>query len=139
MYAEKLARLEKRCYKVNNMANKTRSIARLRRHRRVRKKISGTPDRPRLNVFRSHTGIYVQVIDDLSGKTLVSASSIDKELRKKTKGKNKTEQAKLVGEAIGERAKAQGIDQVVFDRGGYRFTGRVKALADGARESGLKI
>jgi len=116
---------------------KTRSIARIRRHARVRKNVSGTSERPRLNVFRSLNDIYVQVIDDEAGQTLVSASTIDKELRSKTKGLTKTEQAKLVGKAIAERAKASGIENVVFDRGGYRYIGRVKALADSAREGGL--
>ena len=116
---------------------KTRSIARIRRHARVRKHVSGTPERPRLNVFRSLNDIYVQVIDDEAGQTLVSASTIDKEIRPKTKGLSKTEQAKLVGTAIAERAKARGIKSVVFDRGGYRYIGRVKALADSAREGGL--
>ncbi len=118
---------------------KTRAEARLRRHRRVRKKISGTPEKPRLNVYRSLTGIYAQVIDDESGRTLASASTIDGELRKKMKGLSKTEQAALVGKAIAERALAVGIKQVVFDRGGYRYIGRVRALADGAREGGLQF
>jgi large subunit ribosomal protein L18 len=118
---------------------KTRSLARLRRHRRVRKHISGTPERPRLNVFRSLNDIYAQVIDDKSGHTLVSASTIDGELRSKMKGLNKTEQAKEVGLAVSERAKAKGIESIVFDRGGYRYIGRVKALAEGAREGGLQF
>ncbi|MDA1329946.1 MAG: 50S ribosomal protein L18 [Chloroflexi bacterium] len=121
------------------MAKKTRSQARLKRHLRVRKKISGTAEKPRLNVFRSLTDIYAQVVDDIAGKTIVSASSIDKELRKEMKGKAKSEQARIVGEAVAKRAKAQGINAVVFDRGGFRFSGRVKALADGAREEGLKF
>jgi large subunit ribosomal protein L18 len=118
---------------------KSRSIARLRRHTRVRKYITGTSERPRLNVFRSITDIYTQVIDDELGKTIVSASSIDKELRSKTKGLTRTEQASLVGKTIAERAKKEGIESVVFDRGGYRYIGRVKALAEGAREGGLKF
>ena len=121
------------------MAKVTRSVARKRRHKRVRKSVHGTPERPRLNVFRSLNAIYAQVIDDEVGKTLVSASTLDKELRGKTKGKNKTEQAQLVGEAIAERAKAKGITTVVFDRGGYKYIGRVKALAEGAREGGLEF
>jgi large subunit ribosomal protein L18 len=116
---------------------KSRSIARLRRHARVRKEVSGSLQRPRLNVFRSISGIYAQVIDDKAGHTLVSASSIDQELRSKMKGLKKTEQARLVGLALAERAKAKGIEVVVFDRGGYRYSGRVKALADAAREGGL--
>jgi large subunit ribosomal protein L18 len=118
---------------------KTRSIARVRRHRRIRKHLAGTSEKPRLNVFRSLTDIYVQVIDDESGNTLVSASSIDKELRSEMKGLNKTEQANLVGKALADRAKEKGIQEVVFDRGGYRYIGRVKALAEGAREGGLQF
>lgn len=121
------------------MGAKNRAVARIRRHARVRKHISGTADRPRLSVFRSLTGIYAQVIDDAAGKTLVSASNIDKELRGKMKGLKKAEQARLVGEAVAERAKAVGITSVVFDRGGFRYTGRVKALADAAREGGLQF
>lgn len=121
------------------MADKNRSEARLRRHARVRKTLAGTAERPRLNVFRSLSGIYVQVIDDQKGHTLVSASSVDGELRADLKGKNKTEQAKLVGQVIAKRAKDKGIEAVVFDRGGFRYTGRVKALADGAREGGLQF
>lgn len=121
------------------MANKSRSLARERRHVRVRKHVSGTPNRPRLNVFKSLGGIYAQIIDDLDGNTLVSASSIDKELREKMKGLKKTEQAKAIGKAVAERARSKGISSVVFDRGGFRYVGRVKALADGAREGGLQF
>ena len=121
------------------MASKNRSVARIRRHVRVRQHVSGTPERPRLNVFRSITEIYAQVIDDHSGHTLAAASSVDNELRKKMKGLNKTEQAKLVGQTVAERARSKGITSVVFDRGGFRYMGRVKALADGARENGLKF
>ena len=121
------------------MANKNRSVARLRRHARVRKNVSGTSECPRLNVFRSITAIYAQVVDDQVGRTLVSASSVDVELRKKLKGLNKTEQAKLVGQAVADRAKSKGITTVIFDRGGFRYMGRVKALADGARENGLQF
>ena len=116
---------------------KNRAAARIRRHKRVRKSIRGTADRPRLNVYRSLSEIYAQVIDDDLGKTLVSASSIDKELEKKLKGKTKTERAKLVGELLAARATKVGLKEVVFDRGGYKYIGRVKALADGAREAGL--
>ena len=119
--------------------NKSRSVARVRRHRRVRKHVAGTPERPRLNVFRSLNGIYAQVIDDESGHTLVSASTVDGELRSKMKGLNKTEQAKEIGLAVAERAKAKGIETIVFDRGGYRYIGRVQALAEGAREGGLQF
>ncbi len=121
------------------MAKKSRSKARVRRHVRVRKNVAGTAQRPRLNVFRSVTEIYAQVIDDGAGNTLVSASSVDKELREKVKGLKKSEQAKLVGKTVAERAKSKGITAVVFDRGGFRYIGRVKALADGAREGGLQF
>ncbi len=120
------------------MAN-SRAVARARRHTRVRKNLSGTAERPRLNVFRSLSAIYVQVIDDQSGHTLVSASTVDRELREKVKGMKKAEQAKFIGQTIAERAKSKGIQAVVFDRGGYRYIGRVKALADGAREGGLQF
>ena len=119
--------------------NKTRAEARKRRHIRVRRKVFGTAEKPRLNVYRSLNEIYVQVIDDNKGHTLASASTIDVELRKKTKGKTKKEQAKLVGEAIAERAMKKGVKEVVFDRGGYKYIGRVAALADGAREKGLQF
>ena len=119
--------------------NKSRSFARHRKHARVRKKIQGTPDVPRLNVFRSLVEIYAQLIDDESGHTLVSASSVDHDLRTQMKGLQKTEQANLVGKSLAERAEDKGIRQVVFDRGGYRYIGRVKALADGARQSGLEF
>ena len=109
---------------------------RLKRHKRVRAKISGTPDMPRLNVFRSETNIYAQIIDDTKGVTLVSASSLEKGFE--GSGSN-CEAAKKVGEAIAERAKAKGIEAVVFDRGGYLYHGRVKALAEGAREGGLEF
>ena len=95
--------------------------------------------RPRLSVFRSGLNIYAQVIDDQAGNTLASASSIDSELRKKMKGLKKSEQAKVVGKALAERAKSKGIKAVVFDRGGFKYSGRVKALADGAREGGLEF
>jgi large subunit ribosomal protein L18 len=101
--------------------------------------VSGTPERPRLNVFRSLTHIYAQIIDDVSGRTLVSASSLDGELKAQMTGKKRSEQAKLVGTTIAARAKAQGVSRVVFDRGGYKYHGRVKALADGAREAGLEF
>ena len=116
-----------------------KQLARLRRHRRVRAKVSGTSERPRLNVFRSSEHIYVQVIDDVEGKTLVSASTIDSGLRKQIADLNKSDAARLVGKTIAERALKAGITTVVFDRGGWQFQGRVKALADGAREGGLKF
>lgn len=119
--------------------NKSRNAARVRRHVRVRKNISGTPTCPRLNVYRSLKEIYAQVIDDEAGNTLVSASTLDQELRQQIKGQKRIEQAHLVGKAIAERAQAKGITQVAFDRGGYKYSGRVKALAEGAREGGLKF
>lgn len=121
------------------MAEKNRSESRIRRHARVRKHVAGTPGRPRLNVFRALSHIYAQVIDDEAGCTLVSASTVDCELRARMDGLKKVDQAKLVGKAIAERAQAKGIKQVVFDRGGYKYIGRVKALADGAREGGLEF
>ena len=121
------------------MAKLTRAQARLRRHQRVRKYVSGSPERPRLSVYRSLVEIYAQVIDDEAGRTLASASTVDQELREKTKSLTKTEQAKLVGKLVAERAKDAGINEVVFDRGGFRYIGRVKALADAAREAGLKF
>ncbi len=121
------------------MAVKNRSVARARRHVRVRKRLLGTRERPRLNVFRSLAEIYAQIIDDAAGQTLVSASSVDRELREKMKGLKKSEQARLVGQAVAERARKRGIATVVFDRGGYKYNGRVKALAEGAREGGLKF
>jgi len=117
----------------------SRAESRQRRHVRVRKTVIGTPERPRLCVFRGLEQIYAQVIDDSAGNTLVSASTIDGELRTKVTGLNKTQQARLVGKAVAERAKAKGIAQVVFDRAGYRYIGRIKALADGAREGGLEF
>ncbi len=109
---------------------------RLHRHKRVRGKVSGTPERPRLNVFRSETNIYAQVIDDTTGKTLVSASSLEKDF---SCDGTKTDAAKKVGQTVAERAKAKGIEKVVFDRGGYLYHGRVQALAEGAREGGLQF
>lgn len=119
--------------------NKSRAEKRIRRHMHVRKTVSGTPERPRLNVFRSVAEIYAQVIDDTVGRTLAAASSIDHELRDQMQGLKKSEQARLVGLALAKRAQANGIQKVVFDRGGYRYIGRVKALADGAREGGLEF
>ena len=109
---------------------------RLKRHKRVRGKISGTPERPRLNVFRSNTNIYAQLIDDVHGVTLAAASTLDKGFEGAT---GNAEAAKKVGQTIAQRAKDKGIEQVVFDRGGYIFHGRVAALAEGAREGGLQF
>ena len=109
------------------------------RHARVRKKISGTPEMPRLCVYRSNKYIYAQVIDDTKGVTLVQASSLDPALKGQLEEVDKSGEAKLVGKLVAERAKQAGIDQVVFDRGGYVYTGRVAALAAGAREAGLEF
>jgi large subunit ribosomal protein L18 len=119
--------------------NKSRSEARERRHKRVRSRITGTPDRPRLSIYRSLSEIYAQIIDDKAGQTLTSASTLDHDLRSTVEGMKKSEKARKIGQALAERAKAKGIKQVVFDRGGYRYIGRVKALADGAREGGLEF
>ena len=116
-----------------------RRVARLRRHKRVRKHVVGTPDRPRLNVFRSLRHIYAQVIDDSRGHTLVSASTVDPEIAAQLQGLTKTEQARVVGKVLAERALGQGIYRVVLDRGGYMYHGRVKMLADAAREGGLEF
>jgi len=112
---------------------------RRRVHARVRTRLVGTPERPRLNVYRSMSHIYAQVIDDRGGRTIASASSIDKETKKNLKGGGNIASAKAVGKVIADRAKAAGVTQVVFDRGGYKYHGRVKALADAAREAGLKF
>ncbi len=120
------------------MAKVNSKLARERRHRRVRAKVSGTPSRMRLSVFRSLSHIYAQVIDDTAGKTLVSASTLEADIDKAA-DKSKTEQAKLVGKLIARRAIDKGINQVVFDRGGYQYHGRIKALAEAAREAGLKF
>ncbi|WP_326908410.1 50S ribosomal protein L18 [Sedimentibacter sp. MB31-C6] len=118
---------------------KDKNQTRLKRHYRMRKNIVGTPDRPRLNVYRSSKHIYAQVIDDATGITLVSASTQEKELKDKVAELTKSDAAKLIGKTVGERAKEKGIDTVIFDRGGYLYHGRVKLLADGARESGLEF
>ena len=119
------------------MIKKTdKKAMRLHRHVRVRGKISGTPNRPRLNVFRSNANIYAQIIDDVNGVTLVSASTVEKSFEGAT---GNAEAAKKVGQLVAERAKDKGIEEVVFDRGGYVYHGRVAALAEGAREGGLKF
>lgn len=119
------------------MAKESRAALRQKRHKRIRYTAAGTAARPRLNVFRSLTHIYAQVIDDEQGRTLASASTLDADLRDQLAGKTKTEQAKAVGALVAKRALAQGIKQVVFDRGGYPYHGRVRALAEASREGGL--
>jgi len=116
-----------------------RNKIRTARHRRVRNKISGTSERPRLNVFRSTSHIYAQVIDDIKGVTIASASTAEKDVASKISGKTKKEAAKIVGEIVGKRAIQKKVTEVVFDRGGYLYTGRVAELADGARQAGLKF
>ncbi len=116
-----------------------KNTERKRRHARVRKKISGTGETPRLCVYRSLNHIYVQVIDDVKGVTLVSASTMEKELKAQVANLTKTEAAKLVGKTAGERALSKGVKEVVFDRAGYLYTGRVQAVAEGAREAGLNF
>ena len=113
----------------------SRSAAREKRHERIRLRLDGTPSRPRLAVFRSLNHIYAQVIDDTSGKTLAAASTVEKELKGSTK--TKSEEAAVVGKLIAERAKSAGVERVVFDRAGFRYHGRIKSLADAAREAGL--
>ncbi len=116
-----------------------RSEKRKRRHLRIRKKVFGTPERPRLAVYRSNKHIYAQIIDDTKGHTLVAASTLDKELRGKIQKTWNKEAAKEVGKLVGKRAVEKGIKKVVFDRGGYKYHGRIKELADGAREAGLEF
>jgi large subunit ribosomal protein L18 len=120
------------------MTAKTRE-ARKRRHRRIRAKISGTAERPRLNVYRSLDNVYAQLIDDEAGHTMVAASTLESELAPELEGKSKKDRAAVVGRAIAERALDAGIREVVFDRGGYPYHGRVKAVAEAAREAGLKF
>jgi large subunit ribosomal protein L18 len=117
----------------------TRNEARRRRHGRVRKKISGTASIPRLNVFRSLKHTYAQIIDDVAGRTLVSSSTLDADVREQVSGLSKTEQAKVVGKRLAEKALSNGVTRVVFDRSGYLYHGRVRALADASRESGLQF
>ena len=121
------------------ITKKNKNKSRLKRHLRVRKKISGTAARPRLCVFRSAKHIYVQLINDEQGVTLVSASTVDKELAGQVKNGGDVESARKVGALIAERAKAKGFENVVFDRGGYLYHGRIQALADAAREAGLQF
>ena len=121
------------------MAIESRNDRRVKRHERVRKNVYGTPERPRLCVYRSNKNISVQIIDDVNGVTLASASSLDKELKSEIAYGGNKEAAKKVGEAIGQRALEKGIETVCFDRGGFLYHGRVKELADGARSAGLKF
>lgn len=123
------------------MAKRTPQELRIRRHNRLRKRVHGTKERPRLCVFRSNMHIYAQIIDDTVGHTLVAASTVEKDLRTNSKGRDQTkvDQAQLVGKRVGERALAAGVTKVVFDRGGFKYHGRVKALAEAAREAGLEF
>lgn len=114
-----------------------RRAARIRRHVHVRKHLEGLPERPRLNVFRSLNHIYAQIIDDSTGHTLAAASTLDREVRERVTGLPKKEQARIVGQVLAERALAKGVKQVVFDRGGYKYHGRVASLAEAARKAGL--
>lgn len=116
-----------------------RNKSRERRHRRVRGRISGTPERPRLNVYRSNKHIYAQVIDDVSGRTIVSASTLDKEFAGQEEHGSTMEAARKIGELVAKRALEKGLSAVVFDRGGYLYHGRIQALADAAREAGLQF
>lgn len=120
-------------------SRKDKNEIRVIRHARVRKRVSGTSEMPRLCVYRSLNHIYAQIIDDTKGCTLASASTLDKEIKSQLASLSKKEQANLVGKVLGERAVEAGIENVVFDRGGYIYTGRVQALADGARSGGLKF
>ena len=121
------------------ISKKDKNADRVQRHARVRKKISGTAERPRLNVYRSLSHIYAQIIDDVKGVTLVSASTMEKSVKDQIADLTKTESAVIVGKEIAKKALEKGIENVVFDRGGYIYTGRVKGVADGAREAGLKF
>lgn len=121
------------------MTTKTTRAARYQRHQRVRAQLKGTPNKPRLCVFRSLNHIYAQVIDDTKGHTLVAASSLDLDTKAQMDGKSKSGQAGIVGTAIAKRALSQGINEIAFDRGGYKYHGRVKALAEAARQGGLKF
>lgn len=122
-----------------DIKGRVKTDARRRRHARVRSRMLGTAERPRLSVYRSLDHIYAQVINDLTGHTLASASTIDRKVAKDVAGKSKLEAAKVVGKVVAERAKEAGVSAVVFDRGGYKYHGRVAALAEGAREAGLEF
>lgn len=116
-----------------------KNAVRAKRHERIRAKISGTAERPRFNVYRSTENIYVQIIDDVAGNTLVACSTLEKSVAEAVKDMNKVDAAKYVGGAVAKKALDKGITEVVFDRGGYIYTGRVAAVAEGAREAGLKL
>ena len=122
-----------------DIIGRKKRIARKRRHRRVRRRLSGTAARPRMNVYRSNRNIFVQVIDDVAGHTLVACSTIDRELTPQLADSSKLDAAKLVGQTVAERAQAAGISAVVFDRGGFTYTGRVAAVAQAARDAGLQL
>lgn len=117
----------------------SKNLTRLKRHKRVRGKVAGTPARPRLNVYRSLNNIYAQIIDDVAGSTLVAVSSLDKEIKDQVKTTGNKEAAQLVGKLVAQKALAKGISTVTFDRGGYIYHGRVQALAESARENGLNF
>lgn len=117
----------------------SKNLTRLKRHKRVRNKVTGTPARPRLNVYRSLNNIYAQIIDDAAGNTIVAASSLDKEIKDQVKTTGNKEAAQLVGKLVAQKALEKGITTVTFDRGGYIYHGRVKALAESARENGLNF
>ena len=121
------------------MSSFNKADGRVRRHVRLRKKVRGTENRPRLAVFKSNCYVYAQVINDKTGETTAAASSLEKEFRDKFGGKLNVEVASIIGKTVGERAKAKGVSTVVFDRGGYIYQGRIKSLADGAREAGLEF
>ena len=121
------------------ITKKDKNAVRQKRHQRIRNKINGTPECPRMNVYRSLNHIYVQFIDDVNGVTLASASTLDADLKKKVEGKAKKEAAKMVGESAAKKAMKKGVSQVVFDRGGYLYTGRIAQVAEGARAAGLKF
>ena len=137
IFAERPARPERNKGKYTMGSMNIRQQARLKRKKRIRKKIHGTPDRPRLSVFRSARHIYAQIIDDTVGRTLVAASTADKKAKDGPKFKDKIEAAKFVGKLVGERALDQGIKEVVFDRNGFLYHGRVESLSKGARKAGL--
>jgi large subunit ribosomal protein L18 len=121
------------------MSKRTPRELRIRRHNRLRKRVSGSPERPRLAVFRSNLHIYAQVIDDTVGHTIAAASTMEKDMRSALEGKRGLDQAAEVGKLVAERAKQAGVEKVVFDRGGFKYHGRIKALADAAREAGLNF